>query len=84
MAGKVRIELNPAAIEELLRSQGVVDELRRRGERVVNAAGEGHELEVYQGYDRARATIRTTSARAARAEAIDRNLTKALDAARGD
>jgi len=80
----MRLEFDSSGYEALLRSQGVVNELRRRGNAAVRAAGEGHEVEVYQGVDRARARVRTTTAKAARAEALERNLTRAMTAAGGD
>ena len=84
MAQKIRVELNSAGIDQLLKSPEVMAELQRRAGRVAAAAGEGFEAETYIGRDRARAVVRSTTAKAARAEAQDRALTRALDAARGE
>lgn len=84
MAGKVRVEMNSAGAQELLKSPEVQGELRKRADRVAAAAGEGHEVSVWVGRDRARATVTTVSARAKRAEANDRALLRALEAGGGE
>lgn len=84
MAG-VRIELNEAGIRELLRSQGVRDELLRRAQRIAEAAGGAPDYEADSSltHHRARATVWTATPEAMRAEATDRALTRAFDAGRG-
>lgn len=83
MATKIRLDLDSEGIQEILRSPEVERELRRRADRVSAAAGPGHVTTTWQGFDRVRAKVATTTARAAREEAINRTLSKALDAARG-
>jgi hypothetical protein len=46
------------------------------------AAGAGHDLETFVGMNRARVTVRTDTFAAKLAEARDRNLSRAIDAAR--
>jgi len=79
----VRIELNSDAIDELLKSDEVQEELERRGRLIAEAAGPGMEVEVTVGATRARASVRTGTPEAKLAEARDRALTGALDAGRG-
>lgn len=79
----VRIELDPKGIEALLKSDEVQDELERRGERIAAAAGPGHEVDVWIGFDRAHVTVRTATREAAVREARDHTLLRALDAGRG-
>ena len=80
--GKIRIELNDAGIKELLRSAEVGTELQARAEAIAGAAGDGHVAEVWQGHDRVHGSARTVTPEAARSEAEDRTLTRAIDAAR--
>lgn len=80
---KVDFKLNRKAVTELLRSSDVQAELRRRAEAVAAAAGPGHRVEVERGRTRARAVVITDDRRARLAEAKSRNLTRALNAARG-
>lgn len=78
----MRIDLNGPAIDELLKSQEVQDDLERRGRAIAEQAGQGMEVEVTVGATRARASIRTGTTEARIAEATDRTLTSALDAGR--
>lgn len=80
--GSVRIELDSAGIEQLLRSQEVGADLERRANAVARAAGDGVRARVYQGRDRVRAQVWTATAAAKKSEAEDRTLLRALDAAR--
>lgn len=82
MAEKARIELDRGAVRALLQSGEVVAELGRRASAIAAAAGPGMEAEVRVGATRARATVRTATIEAELAEAIDRALTRALDAGR--
>jgi hypothetical protein len=79
---KIRIEMNPKAIGELLKSQPVQDDLKARADRIAEAAGDGMLASVRVGKTRARASILTDTIAAKRAEAKDRALTRALDAGR--
>lgn len=83
MANKVRIELNHASIAKLLKSAEVQQDLRRRGEAIAHAAGDGVEVDATVGRTRARVTVRTATPDARRREATSRALTKAIDAGRG-
>lgn len=82
MVASVRIELNRDGVRELLRSQEVRDDLVRRARAIATAAGEGMEVDSQVGKHRARASVRTATDEAMRAEASDRALTRALDAGR--
>lgn len=89
MAGEVRIEMNSAGVQQLLKSQEVKDALLERATRIAeaanaNAGGDGSDFEVDErvGAQRARASIRTASHNGRLAEAEDRALTRALDAGR--
>lgn len=83
MASKVRIEMNPAGFQEILKSAGVQADLERRAEAIANAAGDGMDVDVRVGRTRARASVRTGTPEAMRAEARDKTLTRAIDAGRG-
>lgn len=79
---EIRIELDSAGIEALLRSPEVVADLQRRADAIAAAAGPGMRATVYQGRDRARAEVWTGTYAARDAEAEGRALTRALDAGR--
>ncbi|HLS46088.1 MAG TPA: hypothetical protein VK045_11695 [Ornithinicoccus sp.] len=83
MASKVRIEMNPAGFQAILKSAEVQADLGRRAEAIANAAGDGMDVDVRVGRTRARASVRTGSPEAMRAEARDKTLTRAIDAGRG-
>lgn len=78
----MRLELNHSAIEDLLKSKAVQDDLKDRAERIAQAAGPGHRVEVEVGHRRARAAVITESFGAMYREATDRSLTAAVDAGR--
>ncbi|ROS62203.1 hypothetical protein EDF38_1306 [Frigoribacterium sp. PhB160] len=84
MPSKVRIEITPGAIQEILKSAEVQADLRDRAERIASAAGssEDYEVDTRVGRTRARASVRTASFEAMRDEAENRTLTRALDAGR--
>ncbi len=79
---KVRIELNKKAVREILRSPEVQADLKRRADAIAAAAGPGHETDLSVGRNRARASVVTATHEARRAEAVDRALTRAIDAGR--
>jgi hypothetical protein len=81
-SAQVRIKLNSAGVRQLLRSSEVMADLDARARRVAAAAGEGHEVQLWVGRNRARATVRTATFGAMRAEASRQTLTRAVDAAR--
>lgn len=85
---------NRRGFEELLRSEEVKKDLRRRSERVADAAlsgytaapGErnpGYVANVQQGKSRARGSVVTATPHAARSSAVNNTLLRALEAARG-
>ena len=78
-----RVKINYQGIGEILRGDKMVAELRKRAERVANAAGPGHRVDVQVGEKRARAAVITDTTEAIRNERRDRSLTRAIDAARG-
>jgi hypothetical protein len=61
----------------------VQGDLRGRASRIATAAGDGHEVELAVGRVRARASVRTATFEAMRAEAENRTLSRAIDAGRG-
>lgn len=83
MAEKIRIEINSAGIQALLKSDEVQALLKAKADRIAVAAGEGMEASSRIGRTRARASVVTATSAARKAEAVDRSLTKALDAGRG-
>lgn len=87
MASKVRIEMHPHAVGQVLRGEGgdnrLLEELERRANAMANAAGDGMDVDVRVGRTRARASVRTGTPEAMRAEARDKTLTRAIDAGRG-
>ncbi len=78
----VRIVWKWAGFDAVRKSPEVATDLRRRGEAIAAAAGEGHEVQSYTGRRRARVTVRTATNAAREREATARNLTAALDAGR--
>ena len=83
MAESIRIEVNSAAIQALLKSAEVQADLESRARRIAAVAGDGMEAGSRIGKTRARASVVTATRKARLAEATDRALTKALDAGRG-
>lgn len=86
MASNVRIEVNYAAVGQLLKGSEIQADLDRRAATIAAAASAsggkfGHNVQV--GKSRARAIVFTEDFDAMRAEATDRVLTKAVDAGRG-
>lgn len=83
--GSVRIEMNRAGAKSILQSEEVQGFLREKAEAIANAAGGApdFEVDVRVGVARARASIFTATEDGMRAEAEDRTLSNAVDAARG-
>jgi hypothetical protein len=91
---KIRIELHKDAIKQFLQTDpGIGEDLTKRSEAVRDKANEKmpsppHKADehfsshVWVGHDRQRASVRTTSQEAKRAEAEDHVLLSSLDAAR--
>lgn len=77
-----KLKVNHNAIRQLLRSPEVHADLVRRARRVAAAAGPGNEVRSEIGPNRARAAVVTATFDAMNDEAVDRSLTRAIDAAR--
>lgn len=58
---ELRIEPNRRAIASVLKLPTVRSDLERRARRVAAGAGPGHEVQLYQGRSRWRATVRTVT-----------------------
>ncbi len=76
------VKLKITGIREVLRSAPVQAELVRRARRIREAAGEGHEVVAKPHQYTSRAFVQTAAAEAARSEAENKTLTRALDAGR--
>jgi hypothetical protein len=83
VAEQIRIEVNSAGIQALLKSEEVQALLEAKGQRIAAAAGDGFEVSSRIGATRARASVITATRAARKAEAVDRALTSAIDAGRG-
>lgn len=78
----LRIQVNPAGAGEVLRSAAVVADVQRRADAIAAAAGDGIEVVVTRNRDRAVVFVRTKTSAAMKAEAVDRSLTRAINAGR--
>lgn len=78
----MRVKLNKASVRALLRSPEIQRDLKRRADAIAQAAGPGFEADLSVGRNRARATVRTATRAARRAEATNRTLSRAVDAGR--
>lgn len=78
-----RIEFKSKGFRSILRSQAVVADLARRGAAIAAAAGEGVGTSTSVGANRARVVVATETREAAKAEAVDKTLTRAIGAGRG-
>ncbi len=78
----IRFQLNRAAVGQLLKSNEVQADLKRRADRIAAAAGPGHEVEERVGRNRARATVRTTTVEAMIQQAAHQTLSRAIEAGR--
>lgn len=67
---------------QILKSPEVQADIQRRVERIATHAGDGFEAGVEEGRTRVLGSVMSTTYHAMRAEAKDRALTRALDAAR--
>lgn len=83
MVAKIVLKWNIAAFSELRTSPGVTADIRKRGERIATACGDGYVSETQVHSSRARAGIYTWSAEAMRDNAKHNTLLRSLDAARG-
>ena len=80
---KVQVRVNTSGAQSILKSSEVRAFLKAKADRIAAAAGAGFESSSMVGPNRARASVITATAKARRAEAKDRALTRALDAGRG-
>lgn len=78
-----KLKLNKAGVRQLLKSPEMQAVMTARAKRIAAAAGPGHAVEPDNTGDRARATVVTRSYAAKKAEAKNRNLTRAIQAGRG-
>jgi hypothetical protein len=83
VAEQIRIEVNSAGIQAILKSEEVQALLEAKAQRIAAAAGDGFEVSSRIGATRARASVITATRAARKAEAVDRVLTSAIDAGRG-
>lgn len=81
---RIRVKINSAGARAVLRSEKVRADLDRRARQVAEAAGGEPDFEVESqiGSNRARASVRTATFEARKAEAEKRALLRALDAGR--
>lgn len=77
------IRMNRAAIAALLKSPEIRRELRRRAQKIADAAGDGFEVRESEPRVRARVAVVATTMRAKRGEAKDGRLSHAIGAGRG-
>lgn len=83
MASKIRVDIDSAGIQALLKSSEVQRYLKAKADRIAAVAGPGMEASSRIGATRARASVITSTRAARKAEATNRSLTKAIDAGRG-
>ena len=83
MAGPMILRLNSAGMREMLKSAGVLQDMRARAERVAQAAGTGMEATAVVGKTRARASVITATTEARYNEASGKALTRAFGQAAG-
>ncbi len=83
MTYRVRVKVYRRGLKGLMRSEEMQSILEERAIVIANAAGiDDHRIEVEDGRRRARAAVITDSIEAMKAESKNRNLTRAIDAAR--
>ena len=78
----IKFKLNHRGVRQLLRSRDVERVLEDRAREIARAAGPSMAYETTQGRDRALAMVWTGTTEARRAEAKDKALSRAIDAAR--
>lgn len=77
------VRMNRAAIAALLKDPRVLRELRRRAQRIADAAGAGFAVRESAPRRRARVAVVATTMQAKRGEAKDGRLSRAIGAGRG-
>lgn len=84
VGGKVtKVVFKSKGFRTILRSRAVLADLTGRGRSIAARAGEGFGYQANVGANRARVTVATETREAARAEATDKALTRAIGAGRG-
>jgi len=78
-----KIEFHYPAFNRVRQSAGVIADLKRRGDAIAAAAGDGVDVQVVVGATRARVTVATATFEARKSEATDKTLTQAIGAGRG-
>ena len=78
----MKFALRKDNVGKILNSVAVQIDLKRRADRIAAAAGPGMVSSVQPGKNRARASVITGNRKARENEAINRALTRALDAGR--
>jgi hypothetical protein len=83
MANDIDIKLFHSGVKDLLKSPEIQAVLRKEADAIAARAGDGYEVDEYVGRNRARASVQTDGSAAARREARDHNLIRALGSSRG-
>jgi len=84
VGGKVtKLVFKTAGFRKILRSGAALADVSRRAKSMASAAGEGVGVQVSTGANRVRATVATETLEAARNEATNKTLTRAIGAGRG-
>lgn len=84
VGGKVtKLVFKTAGFRKILRSGEARADVTRRANAMASAAGPGFGVEVSAGSNRVRATVATETWEAAKAEATNKVLTRAIGAGRG-
>lgn len=78
----VKVELHNSGFQELRTSGETMADLGARAGRIARAAGEGMQMEINRGRTRGRASVRTGTFAARKAQATNSALTRAIDAGR--
>ena len=82
MAKRPKVKMNPRGAIAILKGNSVRADIQRRADAVAARAGDGFESGVIYGRTRVLGRVHAVTPDAMRAEAKDRALTRALDAAR--
>lgn len=78
----MKIKWNIEGFRQLRHDPGVAADIDGRAARIAAAAGEGYESSPYRGASRHRASVITTSAKAAASERKHGKLLRSIDAGR--
>lgn len=76
--GDVRIELNRAGIQELLRSSEMMSVCKEEADKIYNRLGEGYEVSTHIGRNRVNVSIGTESYESMRDNMENNSILKAL------